>query len=279
MSDSDSDNYDISDLKAQYVPGQNFDKIKNSFDKNDAKLNENSEESIDTKPKSKEELHRQQIEQLIQKASEGMEYQQADQKRKQSAKEKLENYKAKIKQAEQDEEKWEEICDKSESLVEKFKKEFRNDRTYIHVAVSWFYTSIEEKYDPKLCGKPVAIGDKNMIAHVNQSAAEYGIRKAIPIYVGKKVCPVLVNLSADFSKYRKVSEWLKNICKEYDPKTDSNGLDEMTLDITEFLKAHNLDNEMGKKFIATRLQKSIKNKLDLTTSIGIGTNQLIAKVC
>ena len=66
------------------------------------------------------------------------------------------------------------------------------------------------------------------------------------------------------SAYRKYSDWVKNICKEYDAYTETGNLDDMSMDITDYLKTHNLDSEMGRKFIAQRIQNDVKKKLDLT---------------
>ena len=64
--------------------------------------------------------------------------------------------------------------------------------------------------------------------------------------------------------YRKYSDWLKNICKEYDNSTEVGNLDDMSMDITDYLKTHNLDSEMGRKFIAKRIQNDVAKKLGFT---------------
>ena len=60
-------------------------------------------------------------------------------------------------------------------------------RTWMHLAVDWFFSSIEEKNAPELKGKPIATIDKNVVTHVNRLASEFGVRKGIPSFVGKKI--------------------------------------------------------------------------------------------
>ena len=85
-------------------------------------------------------------------------------------------------------------------------------------------------------------------------------------------------IQQDMVKYRKISGFLGNICKEYDTHVESPNLDEFGLDITDYLVKHDLNSEMGKKFVCQRIRKSVKKKLGFELKVGIGPNSLIARV-
>ena len=79
-------------------------------------------------------------------------------------------------------------------------------RTWIHVDMDAFYAAVEMRDDPSLVDKPLAIGDKNMIMTTNYFARNFGIRSGVPSFIGKKLCPNLIFMRPDYTKYRAASE-------------------------------------------------------------------------
>lgn len=92
----------------------------------------------------------------------------------------------------------------------------------------------------------------------NYVARNFGIRSGVPGFIGKKLCPDLIFMKPDFIKYRKASSEIIQILKKYDPWLESIGLDEANLDITDYLKKNDLDNELGRLFVAERIRSEIR---------------------
>ena len=72
----------------------------------------------------------------------------------------------------------------------------------------------------------------------------------MPGFIGRRLCPHLIFIKPNYPKYRKASEDFKNILKKYDYRLESCGLDEANLDITDYLKEHKLDSDLGRIFVA-----------------------------
>ena len=188
MENSDSEDFDCSGLHGQYVPNPDEDRSGEIVDFALTNYNALNQE-IDTENAelSKEELRKAKIEAMIHKASEGMEYQKTEMKRQAAAQNKLAKCKAKILETQQDEDAWDDLCHESQNKVDEIRKEMDVSRTWMHLNVDWFYSSIEEKNTPQNKGKPIAIIDKNVVTHANQLASEFGVRKGIPAFVSKKI--------------------------------------------------------------------------------------------
>jgi DNA polymerase kappa len=113
-----------------------------------------------------------------------------------------------------------------------------------------FYAAIEIREKPYLQNKPVAVGDYSMIQTTNYVARKYGVRSAMPGFMGKKMCPDLHFIRPNKDKYKKVSdEEFKPILREYDDKLESVGLDEANIDVTDYLIQNGLDHAEGRIFI------------------------------
>ena len=80
-------------------------------------------------------------------------------------------------------------------------------------------------------------------------------------------------------KYRRVSEHFRQILSDYDPKNDGAGLDEANVDLTDYLVANNLDNDMGRIFITSHIRERIYMEMGMTASAGIACNKMLAKIC
>lgn len=73
----------------------------------------------------------------------------------------------------------------------------------------------------------------------------------MPGFIGRRLCPHLVFVKPNYPKYREVSDSFKKVLSWYDSRLESCGLDEANLDLTEFLNENNLDNHLGRIFVAT----------------------------
>ena len=95
-----------------------------------------------------------------------------------------------------------------------------------------FFAAVEIRDQPHLKDVPVAVGGPSMISTTNYVARKYGVRSAMPGFIGKKLCPSLVFVAHNFEKYEIVAEQIRAIIKEYDPKFTSHSLDEVYMDLT-----------------------------------------------
>lgn len=101
-----------------------------------------------------------------------------------------------------------------------------------------FYAAVEIRDNPKLAELPIAIGDMMMVATANYVARKYGVRSAMPGFIGVQLCPDLVFVRPNFGKYKAVSQIFRDIVAEYDPYFVSVGLDEVNMDVTDYLRAN-----------------------------------------
>jgi len=84
-----------------------------------------------------------------------------------------------------------------------------------------FYAAVEIRDQPELAHVPLAIGNEMMISTANYEARKYGVRSAMPGFIAKKLCPDLVFIPCNITKYREVSNVFKEILEQYDPEFES----------------------------------------------------------
>jgi len=157
-------------------------------------------------------------------------------------------------------------------------------RIVFHIDFDYFYAQCEEIRNPELKSKPVCVcvfsdrgGDSGAIATANYNAREFGVKSGIPIIFAKKRLQEQTNavfLPVDFDYYRQMSDKAMEIMKENADIFEYVGKDEAYLDVT------NKVNRDWKKAetLGLKIKKEIKEKLNLTCSIGISPNKLISKI-
>lgn len=139
-----------------------------------------------------------------------------------------------------------------------------------------FFAAVEQKRHPELIGKPVVIGGagdptkRGVVSTASYEARKYGIHSAMPLRTAYRLCPEAVFLPVDYDEYLRVSKIIKGILRSFTPLLEDVGIDEAFLDIT--------DLNIGSEKVAMEIKKKIKDELDLTCSIGIAPNKLIAKI-
>ncbi|WP_428897370.1 DNA polymerase-4 [Parelusimicrobium proximum] len=149
-------------------------------------------------------------------------------------------------------------------------------RKIIHIDMDAFYASIEQRDNPELKGKPVAVGysgARGVVAAASYEARKYGVRSAMPSQTAIKKCPHLIFVQSRFDVYRAVSKQIMEIFLDYTDKVEPLSLDEAYLDVTV-----NHKNIPSATIIAKEIKKRIKETTGLTASAGVSVNKFLAKI-
>jgi DNA polymerase IV len=140
-----------------------------------------------------------------------------------------------------------------------------------------FYASVEQRDDPSLKGKPVAVGgrpdSRGVVCAASYEARKFGVRSAIPMSRAVRLCPELVILPPNFAKYGEVSRQVFEIFRGVTPLVEPLSLDEAYLDVTENAWGEPLGVE-----VARRLKARIVEETRLTASAGVAPNKFLAKI-
>jgi len=149
-------------------------------------------------------------------------------------------------------------------------------RKIIHVDMDAFFASVEQRDDPSLRGKPVAVGGasgRGVVAAASYEARTYGVRSAMPSSRAIRLCPDLIFRRARFEVYREVSQIIRAIFLSYTPHVEPLSLDEAYLDVTQDLQG--IGSATG---IARQIRTRIRDDTGLTASAGVSYNKFLAKL-
>jgi DNA polymerase-4 len=149
-------------------------------------------------------------------------------------------------------------------------------RKIIHIDMDAFYASVEQRDDPELRGKPVAVGgsrERGVVAAASYEARAFGVHSAMPSITAKRKCPDLIFVKPRFDAYKAISLQIRDIFAEYTPIIEPLSLDEAYLDITENLKGINSATQ-----IAEEIRARIRAETELTASAGVSYNKFLAKL-
>ena len=139
-----------------------------------------------------------------------------------------------------------------------------------------FFASVEQRDNPALRGKPIAVtggGERTVITTSSYEARAYGVKTAMTTYEAKRLCPDIIFVVGNNRKYAEICTRLEEICRRFTPDIEIYSIDEVFLDITG---SHHLFG--GPETLARALKASAKDELGLTCTIGMGPNILIAKL-
>ena len=154
--------------------------------------------------------------------------------------------------------------------------EIPQQRKIIHVDMDAFYASVEQLDDPKLRGKPVAVGGggkRGVVAAASYEARKFGVKSAMSGILAEKKCPHLIFVRPRFERYKEISSKIREIFYDYTDLVEPLSLDEAYLDVTE-----NKKGNPSASLIAQEIRDRIFNELELRASAGISINKFIAKV-
>jgi DNA polymerase-4 len=139
-----------------------------------------------------------------------------------------------------------------------------------------FYASVEQRDDPKLRGKPVIVawkGNRSVVCAASYEARNFGVRSAMPAKRAERLCPDGIFVAPDFTRYRAVSQNVREIFKRHTDLIEPLSLDEAYLDVTT--------NKTGlptATVVARTIREQIRKELNLTASAGVAPNKFLAKL-
>ena len=149
-------------------------------------------------------------------------------------------------------------------------------RKIIHIDMDAFYASVEQRDDPALRGRPVAVGSaqaRGVVAAASYEARKFGVRSAMASVTALRRCPVLVFVPPRFDVYRAVSQQIRAIFSDYTELIEPLSLDEAYLDVTEDRRGIG-----SATAIAAEIRARIREATGLTASAGVSYNKFIAKL-
>jgi DNA-directed DNA polymerase III PolC len=145
-------------------------------------------------------------------------------------------------------------------------------KAIVHLDADAFFASVEQAADPRLRGKPIAVGGekRGIIASASYEARKFGVYTPMPTVRARKLCPKLIVLPGDYDRYEHFSRWMFSYAYDFTPDVEQTSIDEGYFDLTGTRKAP-LD-------IALTIRKAIGQSLKITVSEGIGVNKLISQI-
>ena len=149
-------------------------------------------------------------------------------------------------------------------------------RKIIHIDMDAFYASVEQRDNPELRGKPIAVGhaeERGVVAAASYEARRFGVRSAISSQKAKRLCPQLIFIPGRMGVYKEVSRQIHEIFHEYTDLVEPISLDEAFLDVTQ-----NKPGIVLAVDIAKEIKQKIRQRLHLVASAGVSYNKFLAKI-
>lgn len=145
-------------------------------------------------------------------------------------------------------------------------------RSIVHLDADAFFAAVEQAADPKLRGKPIAVGGekRGIIASASYEARKFGVYTPMPTARARKLCPKLIVLPGNFERYEQFSHWMFGYAYDFTPEVEQTSIDEGYFDLSGARKPA--------AEIALTIRKAIGQRLKITVSEGIGTNKLVSAV-
>ena len=149
-------------------------------------------------------------------------------------------------------------------------------RKIIHIDMDAFFAAVEQRDNPELRGKPIAVGNegrRGVVSTASYEARRYGVHSAMSSVVALRRCPQLIFTPVRMSVYKEISEHIHSIFHDYTDVIEPLSIDEAFLDVTE--------NKQGIELavdIAKGIKRRIREELNLTASAGVSYNKFLAKI-
>ncbi|XP_075585317.1 uncharacterized protein LOC124498371 [Dermatophagoides farinae] len=240
-------------------------------------------------------LDQQRINQIIQEASKGSNFYTFQQRRQKRINEQIEQLKKRANSITDVQR--QQAMKKADMIIADLEQRRVLNKIIVHFDMDMFFAAVEIKKDPSLADVPMAVGSLSMISTSNYIARRFGVRSAMAGFIAKKLCPQLKLIKPNFKNYAAESEFVMNIIRQYDPNLRTFSLDEVFIDLTDFVfdgysKKNNVPLEdlycmdvlsddiwQFTNEVVTEIRAKVHEESRLTVSAGIACNTLLAKVC
>ncbi|MGD9842861.1 MAG: DNA polymerase IV [Steroidobacteraceae bacterium] len=149
-------------------------------------------------------------------------------------------------------------------------------RAILHVDMDAFYASIEQRDNPQLRGQPVIVGgtsNRGVVAAASYEVRPFGVHSAMPIREALQRCPHAICIRPRMTHYREVSQQIFAVFNQFTPLVEGLSLDEAFLDVT-----HSQTALGSAEHIAAQIKRDIRERTQLTASVGVAPNKLVAKI-
>lgn len=149
-------------------------------------------------------------------------------------------------------------------------------RRILHIDMDAFYASVEQRDNPELRGKPVAVGSgkaRGVVAAANYEARKFGVRSAMPSVTAARRCPDLIFVRPRFDVYQAVSAEIHRVFRQFTDMIEPLSLDEAYLDVTDACV-----DGVTATAIAEDIRAKINATTQLTASAGVSVNKFLAKL-
>lgn len=150
------------------------------------------------------------------------------------------------------------------------------NRIIMHLDMNSFFASVEQSYNPELKGKPVVVTgsqQRTVILTASYEARKFGVKTGMMLYEARRLCPEIIMVPADNRKYTHTSTQIMKMMLDYTPLVEVFSIDEAFMDVTNSLSIFS-----SAENISHLLKARIMFQFDLTCSIGIAPNKLLAKL-
>ena len=151
-------------------------------------------------------------------------------------------------------------------------------RTILHVDLDAFFAAVEQRDRPELRGKPVIVGgggpnDRGVVSTASYEARVFGVRSAMPLRTAAALCPNAIFVPVDGAKYQAVSRDVMAILRRFTPMVEPVSIDEAWLDVSQSGALFGDGQAIGRT-----IRDAIVATTEITASVGVATNKLVAKI-
>jgi len=149
-------------------------------------------------------------------------------------------------------------------------------RKVVHVDMDAFYAAVEQRDEPSLRGRPVAVGggsERGVVMTASYEARRFGVRSAMPTVVARRACPDLIVVPPRFAAYHEASAAVHEVFRSFTDLVEPLALDEAFLDVTEPKRG-----PPSGTLLARAIKAEIRASTGLTASAGVANGKFVAKV-
>lgn len=203
-----------------------------------------------------EGLNKEKINQIIYNASKGSKFFENERKKEEQLNERIKEQQTMAKNISEDSLREGEF--QADLLIAKLLQYRDFSHSIVHVDMDAFYAAVEMRDRPSLRLKPMAVGGTGMLSTSNYLARKFGVRAAMPGFIGLKLCPDLVIVPPNFEKYTAVSQEIRQVLAVYDPNFCPMSLDEAYLDFGPHLQYRSTSPVTARTFVL-RLTPEVEN--------------------